>query len=375
MGKYGKKNHVSLNPADVSIIFLGQPKIGKTTIMKEIAEKLVGEDYMFFEMFREVGERYIEGIISEPIEDWEKFEDVVSDIEENKSTDYKDLKMIIIDTWDNAVLLAEKETIRRYNRDNPDNKKKTINEVYGGFQRGQKKAADLLNEMLDRLKNVGIKVNIIMHVKNKSIVDIASEKEYQQLTADAAQSYFNAIKMNYDVIAVAYIDREIVTQSTGRKDIKGKDITINSVKDEVRKIKFRDTGYAIDAGGRLKYITEEVPFEADAFIDAVKDALQKEIETNGISVENRKKEDKKREKDAEKIALANSEKAKKARIDEELKVKNETYIDIVKAKYPNASDKVKTEVKATMKEYGFKSFNDENIPTEALEKIVNLFEE
>ena len=47
MGKYGQKNHVSLNPADASIIFLGQPKIGKTTLMKEFAEKLVGDDYMF----------------------------------------------------------------------------------------------------------------------------------------------------------------------------------------------------------------------------------------------------------------------------------------------------------------------------------------
>lgn len=372
MGKYGKKNHVSLNPADASIIFLGQPKIGKTSVMKEIAEKLVGDDYMFFEMFREAGQKYIEGIIAEPIEDWNKFEEVVVDIEENKAEDYPTLKMIIIDTWDNAILLAEKEIIRRYNVENPNDKKKTINEVYGGFQRGQKRAAELLNCMLDRLGAVGIKVNIIMHVKNKAIVDITSEKEYQQLTADAAQTYFNAIKMNYDVIAVGYIDRDIVTKSTGRKDIKGKDITIESVKNEVRKIKFRDTGYAIDAGGRLKYITEEVPFEADAFIEAVKDALYKEAESSGVSLDERKKEDKKREKEAEKIAIENSKKAKiKNSIDEE---QNEEYLAIIKTKYPSSSDETKAEVKAIMGEYGFKKFSEENIPTEALEKIVSLLE-
>ena len=139
MGKYGHKNHVSLNPADVSIIFLGQPKIGKTTLMKEVAESLVGEGYLFLEMFREKGDEYIEGINAEKVETWAKFEDVVTDIEENKETDYPDLKVMFIDTWDNALLLAEKEVIRLYNKENPDGKVKTINAAYGGFNRGQKR--------------------------------------------------------------------------------------------------------------------------------------------------------------------------------------------------------------------------------------------
>ena len=44
MGKFGKKNHVSLNPLDLNICLLGLPKIGKTTLMKEVAEELVGEE-------------------------------------------------------------------------------------------------------------------------------------------------------------------------------------------------------------------------------------------------------------------------------------------------------------------------------------------
>lgn len=367
MGKYGTKNHVSLNPADASIIFLGQPKIGKTTLMKEIAEKLVGDEYMFLEMFREKGHKYIEGIIAEPIETWSKFEEVVSDIEENKETDYPDLRIVFIDTWDNAILLAEKEVVRLYNKENPDGKVKTINSAYGGFQRGQKRAAEMLNRMLDRLNNVGIKVDVIMHVKNKSIVDVTTEKEYNQLTADAAQTYFNAIKMNFDVIAVGYIDREIVTEKTGRKDIKNKDITIEKIKSETRKIKFRDTGYAIDAGGRLKYIVEEIPFEADAFIEAIKNALEKEVENGGVSLAERKKEDTKREKEAIKIANENSANAKKFKYDEEI---NEELIDKIKAAYPDASDKIKEKVKNIMNEYDIPNFKSLEVSTEGLEKIV-----
>ena len=369
MGKYGTKNHVSLNPADASIIFLGQPKIGKTTLMKEIAEKLVKDNYIFLEMFREKGHRYIEGIIAEPVEDWAKFEDVVSDIEENKASDYPNLKIVFIDTWDNAILLAEKEIIRLYNKENPDGKVKTINQAYGGFNRGQKRAAELLNNMIDRLQNVGVKVDVIMHVKNKSIVDVTTEKEYDQLTADASQTYFNAIKMNFDVIAVGYIDREIVKEKTGRKDIKNQDITKQVVKSETRKIKFRDTGYAIDAGGRLKYICEEVPFEADAFINAITDALVKEAESKGVSISERKKEDVKREKESEKIAKENSANAKKFKIDEDV---NEDLISTIKAKYPDATDKIKSQIKDIMTEYHIENFKSTEVATAGLLEIVNL---
>ena len=367
MGKYGTKNHVSLNPADASIIFLGQPKIGKTTLMKEVAEKLVGEDYLFLEMYREKGHRYIEGIIAEPIETWSKFEDVVSDIEENKASEYPNLKVIFIDTWDNAILLAEQEVIRLYNKENPDGKVKTINAAYGGFQRGQKRAAEMLNKMIDRLQSVGVKVDVIMHVKNKTIVDVTTEKEYNQLTADAAQTYFNAIKMNFDVIAVGYIDREIVTEKTGRKDIKNNDITRKAIKSETRKIKFRDTGYAIDAGGRLKYIVEEIPFEADAFISAVKTALEKEVEAGGVSLSDRKKEDVKREKAALKQAEENSAKAVKFKFDED---ENEELINQIKAFYPDASDSAKAKVKEIMAEYEIENFKSVEVSTEGLKLIV-----
>lgn len=373
MGKFGKRTHVSLNPLDCSIIFLGSPKIGKTTLMKEVAEKLVGSDgYMFLEMYREQGADKIEGIISETVESWSKFEEIVSDIEENKETDYPDLKVVFIDTWDNAVLLAEKEAIRIWNKNNPDNRSDNINSIYSGFQRGQEKAADLLDDMKFRLEQVGVKVSIIMHIKSKEITDPVTEKTYQQVTADVSQKYFGRIKKNADVIAVGYVDRTIVTEKTGKKNIKGKEITKDVVTDEVRKIKFRDSGYAIDAGGRLKYVVEEVPFEANAFIDAVREALEKEVKNAGISLDERRKEDNQREKEAEKKAneMSKSIKANKVDLD-----RNEELISSMKEQFKSmeAGDK-KDAIKVKMKEMAMKNFDGLlEHPTKELEEIYKLF--
>lgn len=374
MGKFGKKTHVSLNPLDCSIIFLGSPKIGKTTLMKEVAEKLVGDGYMFLEMYRESGASYIEGIVSEPIETWEKFEEVVSDIEENKDTDYADLKTIFIDTWDNAILLAEKEAVRLWNKNNPDNKTDNINQAYQGFQRGQDKAAELLDEMKYRLEQVGIKVSIIMHIKSKEITDPITEKTFQQVTADVSQKYFNRIKRNADLIAVGYVDREIATEKTGRKNIKGKEITKEVVKSEARKIKFRDSGYAIDAGGRLAHIVEEIPFEADAFIEAITNALNAEVSGAGVSLDDRAKEDAKREKEAAKKASEASKSAKENKIDSD---RNAELVAPMMANFKalDSGSKQKANIKAFMKEQGLKNF-DELLekPTALVEEVAAMFE-
>lgn len=370
MGKFGKRNHVSLSILDTSLILMGTPKIGKTTTLKEVYEKVAGPDgYMFLEMFQEKGASKIEGISYENVETWEKFKDIVSDIEENKDTDYPDLKVIIIDTWDNAIALAEKEAIRLYNKKHPDDKKTSIASIEGGYGRGYERAADLLDEMLFRLDQVGIKVSIIMHVKTKDVQDLYSEKTFQQITSDVMQKYFSRIKRNIDLIAVAYVEREIFTEKTGKRGFDGKEKTKGIVKDEVRKIKFRDSNYAIDAGGRLRYIVDEIPLDADAFIKAIEDALKQEVENGGASIAERKKEDAKNEKEAKKVASENSKAAKeKNRRDAE---KNAELLEIIKDKYPDLDDEAKGEFKALQKKLGIDLKDIDNTITTDLQALVD----
>ena len=108
---YGKKNHVKLDPLSYNIYIGGEAKIGKTTTVMEICKKLAGEDgYLFAEICQERGADAIEGINYVNCPCWDMpydedtnslgFEDVVSDICDNKTTEYKNLRVFIIDTYD-----------------------------------------------------------------------------------------------------------------------------------------------------------------------------------------------------------------------------------------------------------------------------------
>lgn len=311
MGKFGKKNHVSLNPLDANLCLLGLPKIGKTTIMKQVAEKLVGESgYLFLEMYRENGAKYIEDIVYENVPDWDTFVEIIDDIVENKTSDYPHLKVVFIDTIDNAIQLAEQESIRLWNKENPTKRTTAINAAWGGFQKGQDKALDLLQEQWFRLREVGVAFSLIGHVRQTTVTDPITLDSYQQITSDVSQRYFNQIKKNIDLIGIAYIDREITKERTGKKTANGKDEVVNKVTSEARKIKFRDSNYCVDSGGRMSQIVEEINFDADEFIKAITDALAAEVTKSGKSVDARAKEDAKREKAETKRVAENEEKAK-----------------------------------------------------------------
>ncbi len=289
--KFGKKNKVNLNILSYNICLLGESKVGKTTLIKEVCEKVVGEDgYLFLEMGSERGADAIEGInyVNCPVWDMEYDEwtnsagymDVIDDIVENRTEKYPELKTVVIDTYDHMIQCSEQEAIDMWNRECIKNGKptvNTINEAWGGYGRGEKKAIALIMESFARLKNVGIGTVVIGHVKNKDITDVMTGETYQVLTSDQQSNYFNALKKNLHFLGLAYIDREIVKEKTGKK-VPGtkKDEYMGKISGESRKIKFRDDNYAVDSGCRFADIVPEIPLDADAFIKALTDAIKSE---------------------------------------------------------------------------------------------------
>lgn len=336
--KFGKKNHVKVDPFNYSLMLLGEPKIGKTTLLYEVAEKLVGEEgYIFAELYRERGADAIEGIAAENLPTWEDWIEFVDDIVDNRTTDYADLRVVFVDTYDQYIALAEQEAIRLWNKDNPDKRAKTLNQSWGGFGSG-KKVIEIMFEQIDRLESVGVKVWWVGHVKTKEVKNIYDEEVYQTLTSDQQQNYFNALKKNLHFLCLAYFDRELQKEKTGKKNIVTKKEEVKTtIKDETRKVKFRDDSFVVDSGSRFSDIVSEINLDADEFITAITDAIKAEINKKGVSVEDRKKENDK--EDAENLKrIAEAEKV--SRVEKELNeikaeivnffVNNKTNIDVVK---------------------------------------------
>ena len=172
-------------------------------------------------------------------------------------------------------------------------------------------------------------------------------------------------------IGLAYIDRNIVTEKTGRKDIKGKDITTNKVTSEARVINFRDDTYAVDSKSRFANIVDKIPFDVDALIKAMQDAILAEKAKSGKSESEIKKEQMERDKAAAKAAAEYSKSAKTNKIDLE---RNEEIISIIKDKFTEATEEIQNAVKAQMKKVGLTNFRDTEVPTEALESVLAVLE-
>ena len=91
-------------------------------------------------------------------------------------------------------------------------------------------------------------------------------------------------QLYYVVTTNLCIDRTIDVESTGRKNIvTKKEVTVSKVKDEKRKIVFRDDNYSIDSKSRLAAIEPEIPLDANELIRALKDAIKNSKKKSGNS--------------------------------------------------------------------------------------------
>lgn len=291
--KYGKKNEIQINPLMYNMMLIGESGIGKTTIIKQYCEKLAGEDgYMFLEIGKEDGASSISGINYLNCPEWDAdyeedtnsigFHTFIEDVIDNKSSDWKDLKVVVIDTYDELFAIAEPEVISMHNRENPNKRVKSIKAAFGGFQAGEDKAIEIVLDSLWSLKKVGVSFIVIGHTKNRNVTDPITGEDYLQLTSNMSQKYFNAMKTKVHFLGVAAIDREIVKEKTGKKNIvTGQDIKKGVIKSETRKITFRDDNFVIDGKSRFANIVESIPFDVDELIKAITDAIKSEINKSG----------------------------------------------------------------------------------------------
>lgn len=327
--KFGRKNEIKINPLAYNFMLIGESGIGKTTIIKEYCEKLAGtEGYMFLETGKEDGQDAIEGINYITCDEWDGdydetlntmgFATFIDDVVENKASDWPDLKVVVIDTLDELFSIAEPEVIRMHNKENPNKRVKSIKAAFGGFMAGEDKAIEIVEDKLWSLKRVGVSFVIIGHTKSRNQTDPITGEDYMQLTNNMPQRYFNALKTKVHFLGVASVDREIVKEKTGKKNVvTGQIETKGVVKGETRRITFRDDNYVVDSKSRFADIVPEIPFDSDVLIQALTDAIKSEQAKSGVSFDTAKKKQAKQEKELEKRVAKQEEQAKsQAAVDE-----------------------------------------------------------
>ena len=372
--KYGKKTEISLNPLDYSIYLMGEGGIGKTTLIKQVCEKMVGDEgYIFLTCGKEADQATIEGIVQEPVWDWEHFDDVTMDIIENRFSDYQDLKVVVIDTIDELMRMAEEETVRLWNRDCPaDKRTKSFKACYGCFNGPTDKATEIVVDRLWELKRVGISPIIIGHTKKTDITDPVTLASYSMLSTNMDKRYFNSLKNKVDVVGVAYVDRDIDKVKTGRKNVvNGKEEIVGKVKSERRVICFRDDNFSVDSKSRFADIVDRIPLDADEFIKALTDAIKAEHDKGGRSYEADLKKQAAEKKDVESVQAERAKQYVGAAQAEEDEPHREEWVNAIQNRYGNASDDVKAQIKAIRDKVDLK-FSDPAFPINELKNAYFL---
>lgn len=377
MAKFGKKSTVSNNIWNYNIGVLGESGVGKTTLMYNVCNKLVGDDgYILLNIGKEDGVKCIDGIVYEDVPNYKAWNEITKDIIENKKTDYPNLKIIVIDTLDQLFEIAEPEVIRKWNNDNATKKDftpaKTLNQACGGFGRGEDAVIDLLLNRIWELKKVGVAFFYTGHTKRREVEDAITGQTYSSLTTNMMQRYFTAVKTKTDVLGIACIDREIIKEKTGKKNIITKqEETRNKISSESRVIKFRDDNYSVDSKSRFAGIIEQIPLDADEFINAIKNAIntaQSDVKPS-VKIETSIKED---------VPFDTSEDVEQTRDEVEPEVSNgvdkSALMDEIRTKFKSASADIKKQIKAILTEKGSGKLDD-NLDISVLNEISSILDD
>ena len=122
---------------------------------------------------------------------------------------------------------------------------KSINDAFGGYNRGSDRLIKIINDQLSRIRNAGIAVFILSHTKFKERTDPLTGEKYEQLTNLMQDRTYSAIADNAQMVMVGTIERDIAS---------------GKIENEKRVIHLRGTS-TIDAGSRFNDLPETITLD------------------------------------------------------------------------------------------------------------------
>ena len=270
-------NTIKADIKNVSIYLRSTKKFGKTTLFRDVILEKYGDPArgLLVGCGNEKGYKMLDNLNCTQVSTYKELSELKDWLIKEKGKEHN-IEIVAFDTGDEFALIADKETIRRSNLENPNKPTKSIKAAFGGFTGGEKYSAnDIIKPYMTELQDAGFGVWCIAHTKFKTIKEKGGLEEdgYMQLTSNMGADYEAAFGDIFDVVLTGVIDRAFEEKQT-------KDTVKKYATDTVRKLYFRGTPL-IDAGGRFadgavpEYLVFDEPNMAAEFIKTIEDGMEK----------------------------------------------------------------------------------------------------
>ena len=268
---------------NLSIYLRSTKKFGKTTLFRDVILAKYGDPSrgLLVGCGNEIGYKILDNLNTTQVTTYKDLIELRDWLINEKGKEHN-IEIVAFDTGDELALIADKETIRLSNIENPNKKIKSIKAAFGGYTAGEKYSAnDIIKPYMTSLQNAGFGVWVIAHTKFKTIKEKGGLEEdgYMQLTSNMGADYEAAFGDIFDVTLTGVIDRDVEEKGDGDKKKR-------YATDTVRKLYFRETPL-IDAGGRFAYgaVPEYMIFDKEdmgaEFIRVIEEGMEKSKKTLG----------------------------------------------------------------------------------------------
>lgn len=286
---------------NLSIYLRSTKKFGKSTLFRDVILEKYGDPSrgLLVGCGNEKGYKMLDNLNATQVKTYKDLQELADWLINEKGKEHN-IEMVAFDTGDELALIADTETIRQSNVENPSKKCKSIKAAFGGYTAGEKYSAnDIIKPYMTKLEDAGFGVWVIAHTKFKTIKEKGGLEEdgYMQLSSNMGADYEAAFGDIFDVTLTGVIDRDLEEKKVGDKVKK-------YATDTVRKLYFRGTTL-IDAGGRFadgavpEYMVFDKPNMAADFIRVVEEGMEKSKSTIGKKSTSKKATPVKEEKVAE----------------------------------------------------------------------------
>ena len=278
--KFGKTYKMSEKFEDYSYIINGVGGIGKTTLVYEIGKLVTGsnEGTFIITCGGENKPKHIPDAFGDVAPDFKTFVAIVKELCTNKEA-YPDTKFVAIDSLDEFARITEAYVIAEWNASCEINERaKSISQAYKGFQKGESRACDLMIQQVMKLQEAGYSLLEIGHTKTKSKTDVISQVQFEQLTCNLDNKYYNALKDKVNLVAMCYFQHIIENVEEKKNAFTKKMDKVGDLVDRKRIMVFADDDNAIDCKSHFEYITHQIDFSAEGFVKAVEEAIALKLE-------------------------------------------------------------------------------------------------